>query len=255
MDSPRTPSNVTDKERPQKIVVLKLSPNTDVEAAAEVATMKNLKKTSFKRPQEIVYVIVGRSKQKFGMHKDHLCATSQYFKAALEGNFEEAELGEVALADTSVSAFGLFNEWLYTGKIAEELCQEEGLTNVELYNKDRPTFRQLLDAWNLADYLLVPQLQNHIMDMMQAKYEKRKVVPKCQFSYFYEHTQAGSPMRKFLVDLCVWRWYGQSENYTRHGASIPPEMAMELVVALARRLEERDTPFFVTESYHVPLKA
>ena len=256
---------------PKKIVILKGRPNQDIEADAEAATMKAFKKTSFRyvvvdiyldlelrnyrRPQDIVYVVVGSSKQKFGMHKDQLCATSPYFKAAFEGKFQEADLGEVTLRDTSVSAFGMFNEWLYTGEIAEELCQDEDLTKTQLHNKDKPTFRELLDAWSLADYLLVPRLQNYIVDMMQARYKKRWIAPTTQFSYFYENTQKGSPMRKFMVDLCVWRWYDESSKYLKYENSFPPEMTMDLLVALARRVAKEDeNPFKIAGHYHVPVK-
>ncbi|OBT71471.1 hypothetical protein VF21_09737 [Pseudogymnoascus sp. 05NY08] len=188
--------------------------------AAGAATKKPDKVSVFWRPQEIVYVIVGPEKQRFGMHKELLCATSPFFKAALEGKFEESVRGEVVLEDTSVEAFGLFNEWLYTSKITEDQCQERGLTVLELHFNDKPSYRQLLDVWILADYLLVHQLQNYIADKMQIKYTNRPVLPIADFVYLYEKTQSGSPM------------------------------------PFARRVEglERDRSQFAS-SYHVPVKA
>lgn len=164
------------------------------------------------------------------MHKELLCAASPFFKAALEGKFEESVRGKVVLEDTSVEAFGLFNEWLYTAKITEDQCQERGLTVLELHLKDKPSYRQLLDVWLLADYLLVHQLQNYIADKMQAKYTNRPVLPIADFAYLYEKTQPGSPMRKLMVDMSVWKHRGSSESYRTHIKQIPRDMAADLLV-------------------------
>jgi hypothetical protein len=122
-------------------------------------------------------VVVGPEGQRFGIHKDRLCSSSAYFKAAFEGRFQEAARGEVVLKGKNAMAFGVMVEWLYTGNITEELCQDRGLSNVQKLAKDRPTFSQLLDVWILADYLLAPQLQNFLVDLMEAKHMKRADPP------------------------------------------------------------------------------
>jgi hypothetical protein len=190
------------------------------------------------------------------MHKDHLCAASMYFKLALEGKFQEAALGEVTLNEINIGPFGVFNEWLYTGKITEVVYEEKRLTREEMYIKDRPSFSQLLEVWHLADYLLAPKLQNYITDMMMDKYKRRLVAPFADFSYVYKTTQKGSLMRKFMVDLCVWRMRGQGENIYRQRIDyIPREMAVDLLIALTQRVESRlQDPWTVAGHYHVPEK-
>ena len=96
-------------------------------------------------------MIVGPEELKFGIHKDQLCAISDYFKAALEGGFQETVRGEVVLKETTA---------------------------------------RLLDVWVLADYLLAPKLQNFIVDMMEAKHMKRAIPHLHEFGYFYIHTQS-----------------------------------------------------------------
>lgn len=203
-----------------------------------------------------MYVIVGPEKQRFGIHKEILCATSPFFKAALEGKFEESVRGEVILEDTSVETFGHFNEWLYTGKLTEDKCQENGLTILEQYSKDQPTYRQFLEVWLFGDYIMVPQLQNYIVDRMQAKHATRPMLPIADFAYLYEKTQTGSPLRRLMVDLCVWKHRGSSETYRTNIDKIPRSMGADLMVALVRRIEglDRDTTF-AAGAYHVPVKA
>lgn len=189
------------------------------------------------------------------MHKDHLCAKSPYFKAALEGSFQEAHLGEVTLEDTSIHAFEMFNEWLYTGDITEGLCREKRPFCSLRESKDEPSFIQLLDAWLLAEYLLVPQLQNYIVDMMIAKQVNKHTIPVDAFGYFYNNTQRGSLMRKLMVDIFVWKWYSKSSTYRVYERYIPFEMNMDLLIAFARRVNNEDTnPFKTTGHHHVPVK-
>lgn len=183
------------------------------------------------------------------MHKDHLTATSPYFRAALNGKFKEASMGIVTLKETSVATYSMFNEWLYTGKITDEPCMEKGLSVSGRLAKDKPTFPQLLDVWLLADYLLVPQLKNFINEKMVAKYEVWSVTPNKDFKYFYENTEPGSPMRKFMVDLCVWRRHQEGEAYWRNIDCFPPEMVADILVTFSRRIEGLDRdPFSIQNS-------
>ncbi|ELR08515.1 hypothetical protein VC83_00423 [Pseudogymnoascus destructans] len=178
--------------------------------------------TRTKESQATARNCVCHFQQRFGMHKELLCATSPFFKAALEGKFEESIRGEVILEDVSVETLGLSNEWMYTNKIREDPCQEQGLTLSDLYIKDKPSHRQLLDGWLLGDYLPVTQLQNYIADKMKARYTNRPVLPFVDFVYLYEKTQPGSPMRKLMVDMSVWKHRGSNIKQT------PRDMAADL---------------------------
>lgn len=59
---------------------------------------------------------MGKDQQSFFIHKDRLCATSQFFRAAFDGNFSEAAKKEMVLEDVKVEDFARFTEWLYHGK-------------------------------------------------------------------------------------------------------------------------------------------
>lgn len=158
----------------------------------------------------------------------------------------------MVLEETNVHAFGMFNEWLYTGKIKEEICQESCLPAQKLA-KDRPTFSQLLDVWLLGDYLIAPKLQNYVVDLIETKHMRRAVPPLNEFHYFYRRTQSGSPMRKFIVDMCIWRFRGgKGEPYRTNIEFMPRDMAADLMVALARRVEGLERgPSFVARNYYV----
>ena len=64
-------------------------------------------------------VLVGgqEPQQRFHLHKDLLCNVSEFFSAALTGNFKEAEDGKITLPEQNPETFKYFVHWLYTGSL------------------------------------------------------------------------------------------------------------------------------------------
>ncbi|KAK4697313.1 protein N-terminal amidase, partial [Lecanoromycetidae sp. Uapishka_2] len=62
----------------------------------------------------LVTVLVGPDEQRFDVHKALLCKSSDFFNAALNGNFIEAN-GTVKLPEQNPGVFKYFVHWLYTG--------------------------------------------------------------------------------------------------------------------------------------------
>lgn len=90
-----------------------------------------------------------------------------------------------------------------------------------------------------------------------SKAHEKSCTPVNDFGYFYQHTQKGSPMRKFLVDLCIFRFRGEdAQAYRTNIQFMPREMAVDIMIALARRADglERGPPF-AGRKYHVPVKS
>ncbi len=157
-------------------------------------------------PQAIVYVIVGKEKQRFGIHKDLVCFHSPYFKGAFEGHFAEAKSGEVVLEDVRPEVFGIFVHWLYTKSIDETICIDTPFDVIEKFKKEAESNGNLFEAWLLAEYLQVPKLQNQIIRLLIEKSHKSGGV--CKLSQLdaliYEKTSVESPLRKFCVDCMCW---------------------------------------------------
>lgn len=53
-------------------------------------------------------IIVGKEKKAYNLHKDLLCFYSDYFRAALNGNFKEAAEGKLELPNVTISIFEAF---------------------------------------------------------------------------------------------------------------------------------------------------
>lgn len=66
------------------------------------------------RGTECVTIVVGTEQQKSVVHKDLICASSEYFRAALQGALVEAATSEIMLMDERPEVFEGFVNWLYS---------------------------------------------------------------------------------------------------------------------------------------------
>lgn len=241
--------------------------------------------------QEIVYIVVGPKKARFGLHKEHLCAVSPYFRAALKGNFQEAALGEVHLKDTNTTTFELFTEWLYGGRIIINGADEDGISREggysysedgdassedgyvisedgdasseggdasseggELSAKGAPSLSQFLDVWLLGEYLLIPQLQNYVADRIQVRWKFPHHRPAMlDFHHLYKETQTGSVMRRLIVDLCIWCPRKDPEVYRKHTDLMPLEMGVDMLLVCTGWHKDPKNPLDKMSNYYVPL--
>lgn len=64
----------------------------------------------------LVVVLVGPESQRFDLHKGLICARSDFFRAALNGHFKEAE-GKIELPEQDPETFKYFVNWLYTDRL------------------------------------------------------------------------------------------------------------------------------------------
>jgi len=153
----------------------------------------------------MVTVLVGPTKHKFNVHQDFLTYHSAYFASCLEGDFIEAVNKVVELDDTTVGAFAIFMRWIYTEKAAASNSNEEATERTkEEKIEDRMTrFQDLVDAWVLADDLVVPQLQNGIMKCLKVEMTAIRIdeapITRALFVDIYNKTSTGSPLRMFWV--------------------------------------------------------
>lgn len=142
----------------------------------------------------MVFVLVGPEKHRFDIHKALVCSQSDFFKAALTGNFKEAD-GTIALPEQDPTTFRYFVYWLYTGSLrgfyypksssptmaeSRDLMRAElkarNVTNPDQLSCENPRrilweqaqcrdlpFHSLIALYVLADALLVQNLKDHVI--------------------------------------------------------------------------------------------
>lgn len=156
------------------------------------------------------------------MHKGLLCSRSGYFKAALTGNFREAEDQVVILDDEDPETFRMFNAWLYTDVLVEEtdpLAIPWGL---------------LFNVYVFAEKRIIPLLQNAAIDAI-IRAHRQEFIPPIELRRAWASTAERSPLRKLLVDL---RLHEAEGPFNGHFQNHIDQYDITFVAAVAIRAAE-----------------
>jgi hypothetical protein len=116
----------------------------------------------------------------------------------------------------------------------------------------------LIRVWIFGDKYLMPCLQNKAMNALIQKNREAKFVPTPQLKTIYENTLPGSPLRKLVVDLVIYKIGDMDEVMQRNDDNRwPYEALVDLVKALGAKKKEYVGSFRLPEAnrhkcyYHV----
>ena len=101
----------------------------------------------------MVKICVGESRKAFFLHRKLLCELD-YFKAALEGHFREAESGELSFPEHGENTFSLFVSWIYDTSPYRHI-----------FNEEAP--EELILLLGLAEQLTLEPMYNDTMDALR----------------------------------------------------------------------------------------
>jgi hypothetical protein len=150
----------------------------------------------------------------FVVHKAVICFYSPFFRSAFNGCFSEGASQSMIFPTFPLEAFGTFVDWIYSQKIADA----DG-TAV-------PNIHELVYLYIVAGQLLVPKLQNSIIDLIVEVVSETNALPAAVFHHLYQETTESSPLRRIFVDLYV-QYMGKIEVE----AFFPREMLVDIVNA------------------------
>ncbi|CBX98424.1 hypothetical protein IAQ61_010516 [Plenodomus lingam] len=211
----------------EAIAVTKTSP-----AADDMSRICAFTKDVHSDYKGVVEIRVGKDEEEvFKVHQDLLTARSIFFKTALSGNWKEALERHVVLPEDDPSTFKKYIHLLYTGKLA---IIPNLTPSIETIGEE---FDALAHLYVLAEKLLDTETKKTVLKAMLAASR----VPRLDGTIFspgfttieiiYEGTSAGSPMRKVLVDLYVYRAHRDSVTSFGNDKVYPLEFYQELTRA------------------------
>lgn len=126
-------------------------------------------------------IILVLGSKKIPCHKALLGYYSEFFDAALFGNFSEATQDEMVILE-DVEPMKAFIGWLYTGQIESERSSEE--------------------LWILGDRLQSKRFTHESMHLLFSTYWEASLCPYT-VDLVYRNTIAGSKLRQFIRDAAV----------------------------------------------------
>ncbi|KAI4228994.1 MAG: hypothetical protein L6R36_001231 [Xanthoria steineri] len=142
----------------------------------------------------VVVINVGTedNRETFSTHRELLSFYSPYFRAMMNGSWEEAKTNIINLTADEPHIYEIFQNWLY---------------GIDL-DLDPPQARDIslmLRLWIFGDKVQVPGFQNAAIEGLRfATNEPPRVVRRSDVAAAFENSGEGSPLRKFIVDLYVW---------------------------------------------------
>lgn len=167
---------------------------------------------------DTISVVVGSEERSFVVHKDVVCASSKFFKAACSTRWKEGQEKVVRLPTVKPAVFEMYMDWLYFGKIV---------------NSASYATPSLLDPFIhlslLGDMVDDKNLRNKAMDALQAKAYEEKVSP-CprQIHHIWENTSERSMLRKWALDIVFLR--RGPNGFEENVAKYPPEFLQQIAV-------------------------
>ena len=148
-------------------------------------------------------IVVGKKGVEFGVHKGLLTHVSSYFRAALDGNFQEAQTGMLVLRDDEPTIFRIFNQWLYFNRLYEpKRAQVDLVEPTKRQSSVDLTVSQMVRLCAFADARDIPALHNATVDALhQYLGDVWTYVSQSDIMLIYETTTAKSKLRRLVIDF------------------------------------------------------
>ncbi|KAF2122617.1 hypothetical protein BDV96DRAFT_639194 [Lophiotrema nucula] len=192
---------------------------------------------------KVVTVVVGTEPEleDFTVHEELLRRSSDFFNAALNNDWAEAGERLIRLPTGQPASFYIYVQWLYSARLFSKGTLSQATSSTAGNNQE---WTSLIQCYFLANYLQDVDFKDTLMDaLMQWTAEVPQLnrnATVVSAKEIYDNTEDGSPLRKFFVDLSVWKVEGSVwEN--EEGATLPYDFLRAVTIGLSRRLQPGQT--------------
>ena len=173
----------------------------------------------------IIAVSVGQDEHRFAVHKDVVCAKSQFFHAACSARWSKGGERVVRLPDVEPREFQMYVDWSYTSKLVvedDESISDRGMGLARIYL--------------LGDVLDDVKLRNEAARLLSAVVIKHGDLPPRLVRLIWENTPTSSLLRKWIVDTTVLLM--DRAYFAQIAAHYPAEFMLEIATNAMRRLPQ-----------------
>ncbi|KUJ22800.1 uncharacterized protein LY89DRAFT_728914 [Mollisia scopiformis] len=186
---------------------------------------------TFRNSQMLVKLYPGcdPKAEPFVVHKDWACHSSSVLEAAFNSNFLEGQTQEYRLDIESIDedVVALFVHWIYTQKLDLSPVQASGAETLPTSsNKDIV----LVKLWVLADKLVIPSLQNKVIDEIEETRRSTRKVAVYSLSYVCRNTSRDSPLRRLFLAQCAGHL--KTSSFASDPLNYPQDFLIQLVMLL-----------------------
>jgi hypothetical protein len=185
----------------------------------------------------MVTFIIGRDpvRETFMVHKEHACRYSPVLDKAFNSTFKEGETQTYSMDDTTVEAFRMFVQWVYSQKL--NVLVHNGATSLALQQLQNDSSdhmsacmketNNLLKLWVLAEKLIVSPLQDVVINQFNIIRQACVGAFEVQLNYIYANTSEESLLPRFVVQIVAW---SPQMDYKKFAVLYPKEFLLDLVM-------------------------
>jgi hypothetical protein len=148
---------------------------------------------------ELVTLQIGVDHETFVVHKQLLCAKSEYFRGAFSRGFKEAKQNAMTLDEVDPRSFRTVINWVYTGRIEFE----DGMTKVTNGN-----FLEAVEIYIWADRYETVALRRAVVDQIILCIQNTTPVEFSteEIEFVFSSLPPNSGLCKLLTDLLAFGW-------------------------------------------------
>ena len=168
--------------------------------------------------KKVITVLVGPGEESYEVHKDLICASSRFFKAACNRKSVEGMEDVVHLPNDDPETFELLLQWLYMERVAEP--GKAALVG----------WHETASLYTLAVKLQILELQDAVVDLWIHKATDAIEIPIEEVPYVYRTTLEHAPLRQLLVEMVACG--GGLESLCQVTDELPREFLVDLAVRL-----------------------
>jgi hypothetical protein len=202
-----------------------------------------------------VNVCSDEDQKSFTIHRDLLVRHSEFFEAALRGEWREARNRTVDLQESSPQHFEVFYNFLYNGCIFTSKDGDFTPHKPGSFTGSDAEWLRLGESWALGQKILSTSFKDAVTDATLTKISESGRYPLAIFSDVYHAGSGKSGLGRVLVDVAAWKW---RREHFEHEASTARtswnNFLVDVTLALKARVDSPTTksPLYTEDlcAYH-----
>jgi hypothetical protein len=174
--------------------------------------------------ETVVAILVGPDEHRFAVHKDIICAKSEFFRAACSTRWLQEKV--IRLPEIKPNIFQVYSHWAY----ADTLVPGATATST---SSNKASSRGLVDLYLLGDVLDDVKFRNKAMQHLITHAAENQQPGFKTICHIWKNTPTSSILRRWTVDLAIMNL--KRDYFVEHAEDYPAEFVLQIATKLLQQ--------------------